>query len=428
MIGAGTVGSGVIKLLRQNRALVEQRAGCEIVLKRVADKDLRPRRGVGLRPGLLTNRVKDVLADPSVDIVVELIGGLEPARQYILEALRHGKHVVTANKAVLAKHWDEILGTAKRASKDIYFESSVAGGIPLLRSLHDGLSANRIKSIWGIVNGTTNYILSEMRRRRIEYPVALAEARKKGYAEQDPSFDINGIDAAHKLSILVAIAFNQSVPVEKIYTEGISRITRQDMVTAEEEFGQVIKPLAIAQVEAGELDVRVHPALIPKKHPIAGLDGCLNGVHFIGDAVGAVMFQGQGAGQMCAASAVVGDIIYLARNIRMGVAGKVPFIYYKPNPKPLPLRQIGKIESRYYLRFTVVDKPGVLSAISGVLGSHRISIASAIQKENQRGQKVPVVMTTCEAREADIRKALQKIDRLPVVKDKTLLLRMARED
>jgi homoserine dehydrogenase len=370
--------------------------------------------------------VREILDDPEIDIVVELIGGYEPARTYLLEAMKKGKHVVTANKALLASYWLEIITTASNYRVDIYFEASVGAGIPVIQSLNEGLSANRIQSIYGIVNGTTNYILTHMTKEGKSFSQALKEARKQGYAEAEPRLDLEGIDSAHKICILSAIAFGTSVKLEDIYTEGITHLQVADIRYAREEFDLVIKLLAIAKYQNQELEIRVHPTLIPQTHLLAAVENVYNAIYVVGDAVGATMFYGLGAGQMPAASAVVSDIMYLARNIASGVAARVPNVMPPDKIISPRIKKIEEIISRYYLRFSVVDQPGVLSHISGILGEHGISISAVIQKEQKLENIVPVVMLTYEAQEREMRKALQKIDRLPVVKDSTVLIRVEK--
>ncbi|OGF53241.1 MAG: homoserine dehydrogenase, partial [Candidatus Firestonebacteria bacterium RifOxyC12_full_39_7] len=374
---------------------------------------------------ILTTDAYNIINDPDIDIVVELIGGVEPAHKFIIDALNNGKHVVTANKAVLAKYWEEIMETAKKNGVDVYIEASVGAGIPVIQALHDGLAANNIKSIYGIVNGTTNYILTRMLEDNKDFEEVLKDAQKKGYAEADPSTDLEGKDAANKLAILSSIAFDTAVDLKDVYVEGISRITRKDMLNARE-LGYVIKLLAIAKAVDGTLDVRVHPALISSEHQLAAVDDVYNGIYFVGDAVGPVMFYGQGAGGDSAASAVVSDIIYIARNIINGIAGKVPSVFFEKGKAKIKVKSINEINFRYFLRFTVLDKPGVFAKIAGVLATHGISISSVDQKEQHSGSKVPVIITTHEAKEKEMRKALAEIDKLSATKEKTLALRMEK--
>ncbi len=425
LIGFGTVGASAVRIINENNLKVSTRAGGKIIVKRIADKDITTGRGVKIDKKILTTDAYQVIKDPEIDIVVELIGGLEPAHKFIIEALNNGKHVVTANKAVLAKYWEEIMETAKKNGVDVYIEATVGAGIPVIQALHDGLAANNIRSIYGIVNGTTNYILTRMLEDKKDFEEVLKDAQKKGYAEADPSTDLSGKDAANKLAILSSIAFDTVVDLKDIYCEGITRITRKDMMDARE-LGYVIKLLAIAKDYGDALDVRVHPALISSEHQLAAVDDVYNGIYFVGDAVGPVMFYGQGAGGSSAASAVVSDIIYIARNIINGVAGKVPSVFFEKGKSLRKIRPIDEISFRYFLRFIVLDRPGVFAKIAGLLAKHGISISSVDQKEQHSGSKVPVIITTHEAKEKEMRKALSEIDKLAVIGEKTLALRMEK--
>lgn len=425
LIGFGTVGASAVKIINENNAKVSRRAGGKIIVKWIADKDITTSRGIKIDKKILTTDAYRIINDPEIDIVVELIGGIEPAHKFIIDALNNGKHVVTANKAVLAKYWEEIMETAKKNGVDVYIEASVGAGIPVIQALHDGLAANNIKSIYGIVNGTTNYILTRMLEDKKDFAEVLKDAQKKGYAEADPSTDLEGKDAGNKLAILSSIAFDTVVDLKDVYVEGISRITRKDMLNARE-LGYVIKLLAIAKAADGELDVRVHPALISCEHQLAAVDDVYNAVYFVGDAVGPVMFYGQGAGGASAASAVVSDIIYISRNIINGIAGRVPSVFFEKGKSKIKIKPIDEIKFRYFLRFIVLDKPGVFAKIAGVLAKYGISISSVDQKEQDSGSKVPVIITTDEAKEKEMRKALAEIDKLSVTKEKTLALRIEK--
>ena len=425
LIGFGTVGASAVRIINENNSQVSTRAGGKVIVKWIADKDITTDRGVKIDKKILTTDAYKIINDPEIDIVVELIGGLEPAHTFIIAALNNGKHVVTANKAVLAKYWAEIMETAKKKGVDVYIEASVGAGIPVIQALHDGLAANNIKAIYGIVNGTTNYILTRMLEDKKDFEEVLKDAQKKGYAEADSSTDLEGKDAANKLAILSSIAFDTIVDLKDIYCEGITRITRKDMMNARE-LGYVIKLLAIAKDCGDSLDVRVHPALISSEHQLAAVDDVYNGIYFIGDAVGPVMFYGQGAGGASAASAVVSDIIFISRNIFNGVAGKVPSVFFEKGKTVRKIKSINEIKFRYFLRFIVLDKPGVFAKIAGVLAKHGISISSVDQKEQHSGSKVPVIITTHEAKEREMRKALSEIDKLSVVGEKTLALRMEK--
>jgi homoserine dehydrogenase len=423
LLGLGTVGSGVVKVLAAHRADLEERAGCRLTLHRIADPDLtRPREGLDIRQLPITADATHVLDDPAIQIVIELIGGLEPARSFILRALQSGKHVVTANKALLAHHGAELFEEARKRGVMFGFEAAVAGGIPLIRAVKEGLVANRITSIFGIVNGTSNYILSKMTEEGRDFSEALGEAQAKGYAEADPTLDIEGMDSAHKLQILATLAFRTSVDLKDIYTEGITGITRQEILNAAE-LGYRIKLLAIAKASDGGVEVRVHPTMIPSDSPLAAVSGVFNAVFITGDAVGDLMFYGRGAGQMPTASAIWSDTLEIARRLAHRIPA-LPLELPAPASNPLPLRPMEEIRSAYYLRVMALDRPGVLSQVAGILGRHDISIASVLQKGRAAAQAVPVVMMTHEARERNMREALRAIDTLPVVAGKTVSIRV----
>jgi homoserine dehydrogenase len=423
LLGLGTVGAGVVKLLESRRALLEERAGCGLALRAIADLDLtRAREGLELARLPLTANTAGVLADPAVQIVVELIGGLEPARTFILRALAAGKHVVTANKALLAHHGAELYEEARRRGVTLGFEAAVAGGIPLIRAVKDGLVANQVLSIFGIVNGTSNYILSKMTDENLDFSMVLKEAQAHGYAEADPTLDIEGMDSAHKLQILVSLAFRTFVDLKDIHTEGITRVTPQDIAYARE-LGYRIKLLAIAKAVDGGVEVRVHPTMIPADSPLAAVSGVFNGVFITGDAVGDLMFYGRGAGQLPTASAVWSDVVEVARRIAHdspAIALELP----STGAAALPLRPMESIRCSYYLRVMAQDRPGVLSKVAGILGQHEISIAHVIQKGRAAREAVPVVMMTHEARERDMRAALGAIDRMPDVAAATTMIRV----
>ncbi len=423
LIGFGTVGTGVVKVLQENRQVLKDRVGVDIELKAIADLDIKRDRGVSTEGIRLTTDAWEIIRDPEISIVVELIGGYEPAKTFILGAIEEGKGVVTANKALLSTSGRDIFERAREKGVDIAFEASVGGGIPVIKAIKEGLVANRIRNVYGIINGTANYILSSMANEGCEYEKALKEAQEAGYAEADPTFDVEGIDTAHKLAILATIAFGYPVTADDIYTEGITKITSLDIEFARE-FGYKIKLLAIAKEEEGTVEVRVHPTMIPINHPLAGVDGVFNAIFLEGDAVGPVMLFGKGAGMMPTASAVVSDIVDLVRNMKCGIRRRVPPLAYMEERRDLKLKGIGEVELPYYLRFTAVDKPGVLSKISGVLGRHDISIASVIQKGRRVGEPVPVVITTHHAPAKALYSALEEIDRLDVVLGKTLSIRI----
>ncbi len=366
---------------------------------------------------------QDILNDPDIDIVVELIGGYRPALDFILSAMKNKKHVVSANKALIAKYWEQIWTQAKRNRVEFMAEASVGGGIPVIIGLKHGLSANRILKIMAIVNGTTNYILTKMTLEKMDFAAALKEAQDKGFAEKiDPSLDIDGLDAMHKIVILSSMAFGRRVKESEVYVEGISRVDSMDIEYAHEEFGYFMKLLAIAEKSRDGLNIRVHPTLIPKDHALAGVNYEFNAIEITGDASGNIVFYGRGAGEMPTASAVLSDIVDIAKDIASGNPGQ---IHEQPvGDKKIKIKKIGDIKCKYYLRFTVVDKAGVLGKIADVLGRHNISIKSVIQKARAIHKEVPVVIMTYEAREADLKHALDKIDAMDVVKCKTVYYRV----
>ena len=421
-IGFGTVGSGVARALLRKGRLLERRVGARVVLRRVCDREFRRSRGFRLPPGLSTTDVKKVLRDPEIQIVVELIGGIQPAKRFILEALRRGKHVVTANKALLAEAGRELFAVASKARRELYFEASVGGGIPVIKALREGLAANDLDAIVGIVNGTSNYILSRMREKQLSFHEALLEAKHHGYAERNATLDISGQDAAHKLAILSLLGFGRQVRLSEMHIEGISAVSRADIQYADE-LGYCIKPLAIAKQVDHELEVRVHPTLLAKSHLLANVNGVYNAIYLHGDMVGAGMLYGRGAGQNPAASSVVADIVDVARSIASGAERRVAMVPY-PQQRIRRLRRMGNVETRYYFRFMVIDRPGVLSRIAGILGRHHISISSVHQKERRAARIVPLVMMTHTAKEAHVRKALQGIERLAYVRRGTVALRV----
>lgn len=424
LIGFGTVGTGVVNILQKNADIIARRVGRPIVLAKIADLDVTTDRGVTVSPEILTTNVKDILDDPQIDIVVELIGGHEPAKRFILHALSSKKGVVTANKALLADHGEEVFEAAFKAQVDLGFEASVGGGIPIIRSLTEGLAGNHLTSIMGIMNGTSNYILSRMTQEGRDFGDILQEATREGYAEADPSLDVEGIDAAHKLVIMVNLAYGTPVPMNALYIEGISKISTVDMTFARE-LGFTIKLLGIAKYHDQVIEARVHPTLVPTDSPIAQVNGVYNAIHLVGDAVGDIVLYGQGAGSLPTASAVVGDIIDLARNRISGSFSRVPATSFQWEARKfLAIKPMAEIESRYYLRCMVKDEPGVLSTISGILGERGISISSVLQKGRKQGQPVALVILTHRSRERGIQAALQEMNALPLVSEPTTLIRM----
>jgi homoserine dehydrogenase len=430
IIGLGTIGTGVAKVLANNAGVIEQRLGFPLRLVRVADLDTETDRGVDLAGIRFDSDAQGLIEDPAVDIVVELVGGYDIAKRFMLGAIAQGKHVVTANKALLALHGAEIFAAAAEKGVDVAFEASVGGGIPILRSMREGLVANRIHSVRGILNGTTNYVLTQMEDTGEDFDVVVKRAQDLGYAEADPSFDLDGIDAAHKLMLLVAMAFGAELTFKEVPTEGIRGLTPLDFEFAEE-LGYRIKLLAIAKSREGgdgqeRIEARVHPTLIPTKSLLANVDGAMNAVAVDGDAVGPTLFYGAGAGELPTASAVVADLVEIAREIRRGAAGRVAPLSYLPEAlRPVPLVPLQELRGRCYLRFTALDQPGVLAQISGELGEHGIGIESVMQKgRGGASESVPVLVQTYPAAEADVRAALERIDALPEITAPTRLIRI----
>ena len=428
LIGFGTVGTGVARVLIENAELIRRRVGVPIKLVRIADLDITRDRGIAIPPGVLTTDIQQVVTDPRVDIVIELMGGYDLAKRVILDAVQRGKHVVTANKALLAVHGEEIFAAASRHGVDLGFEASVGGGIPVVRALMEGLAANNIQSIYGIINGTSNYILSRMTSEGQRFDLVLEEAKRAGYAEADPTFDVAGIDSAHKLTIMVSLAYGTPVNFKEIYTEGITGLTPLDIAYAKE-FGFTIKLLAIAKYSDGEIEARVHPTMVPSASQIAKVDGVYNAIQLVGDAVEDVVLYGRGAGSMPTGSAVVSDVMAIGRNVLKNAAGRVPPAAYQPEQRrPLRMRPMEEITSLYYIRFMVLDRPGVLSQIAGVLGRYGISISSVLQQGRKEGQTVPVVIMTHMARERDIQNALREINPLSYISEPATLIRVEGRD
>lgn len=424
IIGFGTVGAGTVEVLLNNRDIISSRVGSDIIVKKIADLDLDSDRGISLEPGLLTRDAMEVIEDPDIHVVVELMGGIDQAKAYILKAMENGKHVVTANKALLAEFGEEIYQAADDHGVSIAFEASVGGGIPVIRSFREGLSANRIQTIMGILNGTSNYILTRMTERELPYDEAVQEAIDLGYAEDPPTLDVDGTDAAHKLAILVSIAFGVPVSFNRIYRQGIDKLTPEDIRFARE-FGYCIKLLAVARHREGKVAARVHPCMVPLDHIMASVNGVYNAIYLEGDFVGPNLYYGLGAGRRPSGSAVVSDIIYLARQIRKGVNKLIPpLAHVRPQDDAISIQPIDELNTAYYFRFAAIDKPGVLSKISGVLGDHEISIASVIQKGREEKGSVPVVMLTHEARESNVTKALSLMENLDVLTDETIMIRV----
>lgn len=421
IIGFGIVGSGTAKVLLEHEDILRERLGFEINLKRIADLDIERDRGIKVPEGVLTTDVNMIFNDPDIQIVVELIGGIRPAKDFIMKAIQNGKHVVTANKALLATEGTDIFDAAYKAGVEVGFEASVAGAIPIIKVMKEGLVANRIKAVYGIINGTSNYILTKMTEEGVEFSDALKEAQKLGYAEADPTLDIEGIDTAHKLTILATLSYGIPLSYNSIHIEGISKISSQDIGFASE-LGYKVKLLAIAKESEGEIELRVHPTMLPKEYLISKVDGPFNAIYVEGDATGSTLYYGRGAGSVPTGSAVVSDIVDIARNIQKNAIGRVPTI--PKISRDTRIKKIDDVISKYYFRFSALDRPGVLSKISGILGNYNISIASVIQKGRKIGEAVPLVVLTHEAKEKDVRQAVNEIDQLSVVMDKTVFIRV----
>lgn len=420
LIGFGKIGSAVVKALQSKRAFLKEKSGVDLKLVRICDKDIKSKRFVKVSRSILTTSLGKVLYDPKIHIVVELMGGIRPAKDVILEALRSGKHVVTANKALLAEAGSEIFSLANSLALNVAFEASVGGGIPIVKSLKEGFVANRFDIVYGIVNGTSNFILTKMAEGPVSFKDALKIAQDKGYAEPDPYLDISGMDSSHKLSILALLAFGIPVKPSDIYTEGITEIEHSDIQYAAE-LGYAVKLLAIAKRSGDSVELRVHPTMISKSHLLANVGGVYNAIFVKGDLVGENLFYGHGAGALATSSAVVSDIVGIAQQV--SCCGKVtgPMAFRKDVKN---IKNIADIKTRFYMRFSAIDKPGVLAKISGILGKHNISIASVTQKEKKSSNIVPIVMMTHEALELDMAKALKEINGLSAIKKKTVKIRM----
>ena len=427
IIGFGTIGSGVVKILQDNSDIIKKRLGVIVEVIKIADLDITTDRGIKVNPKILTTDAQEVINHPEVNVIVELIGGYEPARSLILQAINAGKHVVTANKALLAKHGSEIFSIGEDQQVSIGFEAAVGGAIPIIRAIRESFVANKIYSIEGIVNGTANYILSKMSDEHCSFDLALKEAQEKGFAEADPTFDIEGIDSAHKIAILSQLAYGTPVKFEDITIQGISSVTIHDIECARE-FGYRVKLLAISKFDGDFVDIRIHPAMIPQSNPMANVNGVLNAVRVCDDLMEENILIGHGAGSLPTGSAVVADIVEIARDILSGSKLRVPpQSFQNIEIKTIPILNIESIDSEYFLRFSVLDNPGVLSRISGILGQHSIGIQSVIQKGRcNEGRGVPLIMMTHRANEKNIQLALREIDELEVVCEKSNFIRVEK--
>ncbi|MCG2705008.1 MAG: homoserine dehydrogenase [Candidatus Omnitrophica bacterium] len=421
LIGFGTVEAGVVKIFAKKSSFVSSKKEIPVELVKVADKDRRSRRSINIPKSQLTPNANDILNDPNIDIVVELIGGIHPAKEFILKALNNGKHVVTANKALLADSGRELFEAAAKNGVAIKFEGSVGGGIPVIKCLSDSFIANKIQAIYGIINGTSNYILSKMEEEGKSFREALRDAQELGIAERNPALDISGMDSAHKIAILSLLGFGRFIDVKDMYVEGIEDVELCDIQYAKE-LGYTIKLLAIAKNEAGGLDVRVHPTLLSSQHLLASVKGSQNAIYIKGDLIGESLLYGEGAGERATSSAVFSDIIDIAECVSKG--SEITSAHISFNPGMKVMKRIGMVKSKYYIRFMAIDKPGVLAAIAGILADFKISIADVTQKDRNRRHAVPIVMMTHEAVEADLRKALSMINKFNFISGKPVAVRM----
>ena len=428
LLGCGTVGTGVAKILIENKGLISSRVGACLILKRVADIDIKRDRGISFDDGVMTTDAYSVVDDPEIDIVVEMIGGDGIAKDLILKAIENGKQVVTANKALLAVHGNTLFRAAAQKGVDLAFEASVGGCMPIIKSLRESLVGNTIKSMTGILNGTCNYILSEITFNGSAFESALSEAQSNGFAEADPTLDVEGIDTAHKLAILTSLAYGMEINFHDIYIEGISNITPIDIEFARQ-FGYRIKLLAISKNKGNKVEARVHPAMISFDNPLSNVNGTMNAITISGDAVGDMMLYGHGAGMMPTASAVVGDTVDLVRNILSSSKGRLPLLSYQfDNIKKIPVMPVEDIFTNYYFRFSALDHPGVLSKLAGILGNNSISIKSVHQKGRKTKGSVPIVILTHLAKEAGVKKALSQISSLDIISDSPVLIRVEDEN
>ncbi len=425
ILGLGTVGCGTVTVLARNREEIARRAGRELRIVQASARDLKKKRPCATGDIQLVADARAIVRNPEIEVIVELIGGLDPARALVLEAIEHGKHVVTANKALIALHGNEIFAAAQKRGVMVAFEAAVAGGIPIIKTLREGLTANRIEWLAGIINGTSNFILSEMREKGADFADVLKEAQRLGYAEADPAFDVEGIDAAHKLTILAAIAFGIPLQFKKAYVEGITQVTRMDVQYAEQ-LGYRLKLLGIARRTDGAVELRVHPTLIPARRLIANVEGAMNAVLVKGDAVGPTMFYGAGAGAEPTASAVVADLVDVVRTLTTDPNNRVPHLAFQPDALAnLPILPIGDVETSYYLRLHALDRPGVLADVTRILADMQISIEAILQKEPHAGEDtVPVIILTQRVKEKNMNAAIARIEQLGSIKGKIARIRL----
>ena len=419
ILGLGVVGSGTYKILRDHREFYKQTRGVDITVESVLELRKEKALALGIEESKISDNIAEIISNPNVDIVVEVIGGVEPAKSFVLAALHSGKSVVTSNKELFCKYWHELERAARRTNAGLYFEASCVGGVPIIRTLLDGLQANVIGSLTGIINGTTNYILTRMSREGLGYEDALKEAQKLGYAEANPSADVEGYDAAYKLSILSSLAFHTKVPLDKVYREGITKICAQDIAYGEE-LGYVLKLLAIGKNGEKGIEARVHPAFIRKDHPLASVNDSFNAVFVKGDSVGDVMLYGRGAGDMPTGSAIVSDVIYAATH------NDVKYSTFKNGASAeAGVRFVTDFKSRYYIRFTAKDKAGVLARVAGIFAKYNISIIDLIQK-GEDCENIPIILITHETGELSVRRALEKIGALEDVVSVDSTIRVER--
>ena len=427
LLGCGTVGTGVAKLLIDSSEVIGARLGATLNLKWVADIDIETDRGIQFDEGVLTTDANSVVNDPNIDVIIEMIGGEGIAKELILKAIENGKQVITANKALLASQGNALFKAAAEKGVDLAFEAAIGGCMPIIKAMRESLVANRIQSMIGILNGTCNYILTKITEERSAFGDALTEAQTRGYAEADPTLDVGGIDTAHKIAILTALAYGMEINLPEVYIEGITKITPLDVEFAEH-FGYRIKLLAISKNHGDKIEARVHPTMIPFGNLLSNVSGTVNAVMVSGDAVGDIMLYGRGAGMMPTASAVISDVVDIARNLMAETTRRIPALSFQRNHiQSIKIMSMDEIVTHYYFRFAALDRPGVLSKISGVLGNHDISIQSVQQKGRKTDGSVPVVMVSHLAKEVDVQKALAEIYNLDVVSDKPVLIRIEDE-
>jgi len=428
LLGCGTVGTGVAKILLEKKDLISSRVGAELKLKYVADLDPARDRGIKFDEGVFTGDAFKVIDDPETDIILEMIGGEKTAKDLILRAIENKKQVVTANKALLASCGNEIFRAAAAKGVDVAYEASVGGCIPIIKTLKESLAGNHVKSMIGILNGTCNYILSKITDDGSRFESALSEAQAKGFAEADPTLDIEGLDTAHKLAVLNSIAYGMEINFKDIYIEGISKITPLDIEFAGQ-FGYRIKLLAISKNRGTSVEARVHPTMIPFQNLLSNVNGPLNAITVSGDAVGDILLYGLGAGMMPTASAVISDTVDLARNILSGSVGRIPLLSFRISDiRKISVMPVDEISTHYYFRFAALDRPGVLSKISGILGKYGISLKSVHQKGRKTNGSVPLVMLSHLCKEADVKKALDEISQLDIVSTRPALIRIEDDD